>query len=79
MARPAKKTIDPAWQAARKADRHKFATTITLRLPSEQKARWLAAAGPIPITRWIVAIVEETLAMPSNSDTKGETKDVHPL
>jgi hypothetical protein len=72
MAKPAKKITDPEWQAARKADRHRYPTTITLRLPAEQKARWLAAAGGIPITQWIAGIVEETLGNPSNSDTKGE-------
>jgi len=70
MAKPAKKTIDPAWQAARRADRHRYPTTITLRLPEAQKARWLESAGSISITRWIVGIVEEHLANTLSSNTK---------
>jgi len=69
MAKPAIKSNDPAWLEGRKADRHKFATRITLRLPAEQKARWLEAAGDQPITAWIMGIVEAALVGRATAST----------
>ena len=60
MARPKKKMLDPAWQAARKQDRHKGRKGVVVHLDEAVHAEWLAAAtaeGYASIPSWVQAVV----------------------
>lgn len=60
MARPRKKMLDPAWQEARKRDRHKGRKGVVVHLDEAVHAEWLAAAnseGYVSIPAWVQAVV----------------------
>jgi hypothetical protein len=60
MAKPKKKMLDPTWQAARKADRHKGHRNISLHVDETTREAWLMAAtaeGYASIPSWVQAVI----------------------